>query len=134
MSALVGERHGLGPSDEGEITLEALERNPYPIYRRLRDEGVVWVEAAGRWLVTRWDDVDAVERDSEAFTAMEEASLQTRVMGRTSNARPKFQRREWATFAAVTISPMPQTGSRTTTALPVHSASVAQRPLPKTMS
>ena len=83
MSALVGQRHGAGPSDAGEISLDALEQNPYPIYRRLRDEGVVWVEAANRWLVTRWDDVDAVERNSDAFTAMEEASLQTRVMGRT---------------------------------------------------
>jgi cytochrome P450 len=83
LTTLVRERHGTGPSDDGAISLEALEQNPYPIYRRLRDEGVVWVEAAGRWLVTRWDDVDAVERDADAFTAMEEASLQTRVMGRT---------------------------------------------------
>ncbi len=83
MTTLLGERHGAGPSDGGAISLDALEQNPYPIYRRLREEGVVWVEAANRWLVTRWDDVDAVERDSDAFTAMEEASLQTRVMGRT---------------------------------------------------
>ena len=83
LSALAHDRHGAGPSDDGEITLAALADNPYPLYRRLRDEGVVWVEAANRWLVTRWADVDAVERDSDSFTAMEEQSLQTRVMGRT---------------------------------------------------
>ncbi len=83
MSALASQRHGCGPSDGGEITLEALAENPYPLYRRLRDEGVVWVEAVERWLVTRWEDFDAVERDSDSYTAMEHGSLQTRVMGRT---------------------------------------------------
>jgi cytochrome P450 len=77
------ERRGDGPSDGGEIRLEDLFVNPYPAYRRLRDEGVVWVEAMDRWLVTRWEDVDAVERNTDDFTARERESLQTRVMGRT---------------------------------------------------
>ena len=43
------------------IALEDLERDPYPIYRRLRDEApVVFVPAVGLWLVTRW----AVRRPS----------------------------------------------------------------------
>jgi cytochrome P450 len=105
VSALVGERHGRGPSDDGEISLSALEQNPYPIYRRLRDEGVVWVEAAGRWLVTRWDDVDAVERDSDAFTAMEEASLQTRVMGRTMLRSDGADHRRLRRAAQTALSP-----------------------------
>lgn len=83
MSALAHDRRGCGPSDDGEISLAALAENPYPLYRRLRDEGVVWVEAVQRWLVTRWEDFDAVERDSDSYTAMEHGSLQTRVMGRT---------------------------------------------------
>lgn len=78
-----GERRGRGPSDAGEIGLEELSANPYPAYRRLRDQGVVWVESVGRWLVARWDDVDSIERKPERFTAMERDSLQTRVMGRT---------------------------------------------------
>jgi cytochrome P450 len=105
VSALLGERHGTGPSDGGAISLEALEQNPYPIYRRLRDEGVVWVEAAGRWLVTRWDDVDAVERDSDAFTAMEEASLQTRVMGRTMLRTDGAAHRRLRRAAQTALSP-----------------------------
>ncbi|MEA2178109.1 MAG: hypothetical protein QOG77_1406 [Solirubrobacteraceae bacterium] len=74
---------GEGPSDGGAIRLEDLDINPYPAYRALRDEGVVWVEAIQRWLVTRWDDVIAVETDRVSYSAMERDSLQTRVMGRT---------------------------------------------------
>jgi cytochrome P450 len=44
---------------------------------------VVWVEAIDRWVVSRWDDLVAVETNRDAFTAMERESLQTRVMGRT---------------------------------------------------
>ena len=78
-----GERNGDGPSDGGQIRLDDLDINPYPAYRALRDEGVVWVEAIQRWLVTRWDDVIAVETDRLSYSAMERDSLQTRVMGRT---------------------------------------------------
>ena len=75
-------RYGSGPHDDGSVALAELDRNPYPVYRRLRQPGVVWVEALDRWAVTRWEDVVAVET-GKAFTAMEEGSLQTRVMGRT---------------------------------------------------
>lgn len=77
------ERHGVGPDDGGRITLEELTRNPYPAYRTLQEQGVVWVEALNRWIVTRWEDVDSIERQGDCFTAVEEGSLQTRVMGRT---------------------------------------------------
>ena len=77
-----GNPRGHGPHDGGEVSLAELDRNPYPTYRRLREQGVVWVEALDRWVVTRWDDVVAVET-GRAFTAMEDGSLQTRVMGRT---------------------------------------------------
>ena len=73
-----GERNGDGPSDGGQIRLDDLDINPYPAYRALRDEGVVWVEAIQRWLVTRWDDVIAVETDRLSYSAMERDSLQTR--------------------------------------------------------
>lgn len=43
------------------IALEDLERDPYPIYERLRDEEpVTFVPAVGLWLVTRHDDVKHV--------------------------------------------------------------------------
>ena len=45
------------------VTVEALERDPYPIYERLRrEEPVAWIPAVGLWFVTRWQDlVDAAE-------------------------------------------------------------------------
>ncbi len=64
------------------ITLDALERDPYPIYARLRDEEPVsWVPAVGLWLVTRYDDVRAVDHTPEVFTAATEPSTLNRTMG-----------------------------------------------------
>ncbi len=76
-------RCGSGPDDGGAIALADLNVNPYPAYRWMREHGVVWVDAIDRWVVSRWDDMVAVETKTSAFTAMERASLQTRVMGRT---------------------------------------------------
>ena len=51
------------------ITLEDLERDPYPIYERLRaEEPVSWVPAVQLWLVTRWDEVYFVDHYPELFT------------------------------------------------------------------
>lgn len=64
-------------------TRDELSRDPYPTYRRLRDEGAcVWLEAAGRYVVPRWEDVVALD-DREEITAREDPSLMTRAMGRT---------------------------------------------------
>ncbi len=64
------------------ITLEELERDPYPVYARLRDEEPVsWVPAVGLWLVTRHDDVRAVDLDPDTFTAATEPSTLNRTMG-----------------------------------------------------
>ncbi|MEP6476128.1 MAG: cytochrome P450 [Actinomycetota bacterium] len=64
------------------ITIEDLERDPYPIYERLRDEEPVsWVPAVGLWLVTRFDDVRGVDLDPETFTAATEPSTLNRTMG-----------------------------------------------------
>jgi cytochrome P450 len=67
----------------GAVTRDELSRDPYPAYRRLRDEGAcVWLDAANRYVVPRWEDVvglDAVP----GITAREEPSLMTRAMGRT---------------------------------------------------
>ena len=38
--------------------------NPYPAYARLRDEApVTFCEATGQWLISRYDDVNALLRD-----------------------------------------------------------------------
>jgi hypothetical protein len=64
------------------ITLEDLERNPYPIYERLRDEEPVsWVPAVQLWLVTRHDDVRTICLAPETFTAATEPSTLNRTMG-----------------------------------------------------
>jgi cytochrome P450 len=64
------------------ITLEELERDPYPIYARLREEEPVsWVPAVQLWLVTRHDDVRHVGLSPEVFTAATDPSTLNRTMG-----------------------------------------------------
>lgn len=64
------------------VKLADLAADPYPTYRRLRDnEPVAFVPAANRYLVTRHADIVALERDPETFSADEEGSLMKRVMG-----------------------------------------------------
>lgn len=65
----------------GEITAEELVRDPYEVYRCLRDAGpCVWLAPARRYVVPRWDDVFALD-ENRAFTAAEPDSLMTRAMG-----------------------------------------------------
>ncbi|MGZ5353799.1 MAG: cytochrome P450 [Actinomycetota bacterium] len=64
------------------ITLDELERDPYPSYARLRDEEPVsWVSAVQLWLVTRYDHVRTVDLSPELFTAATEPSTLNRTMG-----------------------------------------------------
>jgi cytochrome P450 len=104
-ATLADQRHGRGPDDGGRVTLKALSADPYPTYRALREHGVVWVEAVNRWLVTRWDDLDVIERDSENFTAREQGSLQTRVMGRTMLRTDGAEHRRLRLAAQEPLSP-----------------------------
>ena len=65
------------------ITLSELERDPYPLYARLREEEPVsWVPAVELWLVTRYDDVRHVDLSPELFTAATDPSTLNRTMGR----------------------------------------------------
>jgi hypothetical protein len=65
------------------ITLAELDRDPYPIYARLREEEPVsWVPAVQLWLVTRYDDVRFVDLTPEIFTAQTDPSTLNRTMGR----------------------------------------------------
>src|SRR3954449_6390356 len=67
----------------GADAREELSRDPYPVYRRLRDEGAcVWLDAASRYVVPRWEDVAGLD-EVPGITAREEPSLMTRAMGRT---------------------------------------------------
>ncbi|MBD0289735.1 MAG: cytochrome P450 [Thermoleophilia bacterium] len=66
-----------------QVTLEELERDPYPIYKRLREAAAaVYVDAVGLWLVTRWDDVSYVDKTPELFTGETEPSTLNRTFGK----------------------------------------------------
>jgi cytochrome P450 len=66
-----------------QVTLEELERDPYPIYKRLRDEAaVVYVDAVGLWLATRWEDVTLIDKTSDLFTGETEPSTLNRTFGK----------------------------------------------------
>jgi cytochrome P450 len=65
-----------------EITVEQLESDPYPIYKHLRDEEpVCFVESVGLWLVTRWADVQYVDKTPQLFTGETEPSTLERTFG-----------------------------------------------------
>jgi cytochrome P450 len=65
------------------ITVADLERDPYPIYERLRrDEPVAWVESVGLWLVTRWVDVEHIDVNPDVFTGETDPSTLNRTFGR----------------------------------------------------
>ena len=59
----------LAPIDE-TITLEQLDRNPYPIYQRLRNETpVTKVKSVGRTLVTKAEDTKYVKDNPKLFSS-----------------------------------------------------------------
>ena len=73
------QQQGIGSN----ITVEDLDRDPYPVYKRLREEEPVsWVESVGLWLVTRWDDVMHIDENPETFTAETEPSTLNRTFGK----------------------------------------------------
>jgi cytochrome P450 len=66
-----------------EITVAQLEADPYPIYAQLRAESpVCHVESVGLWLVTRWADVQHVDKSPDAFTGETEPSTLNRTFGK----------------------------------------------------
>lgn len=74
----------LAETSATSISLEDLYADPYPAYRWLRENApVAWVPAAGRFLVTRYEDIVFLERNPEIFSANERGSLMTRIMGHT---------------------------------------------------
>jgi len=66
-----------------EITVEQLEADPYPIYKQLRAEApVCHVDSVGLWLVTRWADVQLVDKSPALFTGETQPSTLERTFGR----------------------------------------------------
>ena len=68
------------------VTVEELDRDPYPVYARLRDEApVCFVPAVGLWFVTRWADVEEAATRPDLFAARVDPSPHERTMGGESN-------------------------------------------------
>jgi len=64
------------------VTVEELERDPYPVYERLRRAApVCFVPAVGLWFVTTWAAVEEAATHPEVFSAAVEPSPLTRTMG-----------------------------------------------------
>ena len=65
-----------------DVSVADLDRDPYPLYARMRStQPVAWVPAVNLWMVTRWDDVHRVTTDEETFTAVVESSPVDRCFG-----------------------------------------------------
>ena len=65
-----------------DITLQTLNRDPYPAYARLRQEApIAWLPAAHINLVTRYDTIKHIDTTPADFPAYDLRSLQIRAMG-----------------------------------------------------
>ena len=61
--------------------LEFLE-DPYPVYRRMRQQDpVYWSEALARWVLTRYDDVLAATRNPALSCAATEVDVRAQLRG-----------------------------------------------------
>jgi cytochrome P450 len=64
------------------VTVEELDRDPYPVYARLRAEApVCLVPAVGLWFVTRWADVEEAANRPDVFCSRVDPSPLERTMG-----------------------------------------------------
>ncbi|WP_313822608.1 cytochrome P450 [Citricoccus sp.] len=64
------------------VTIPDLYRDPFPIYRRMREEAPVhWVPAVNRYMVTSYAACHTIEQDAETYSANETDSLMKRAMG-----------------------------------------------------
>ncbi|MEV7283344.1 cytochrome P450 [Streptomyces sp. NPDC093252] len=72
----------MGSTPGESITLAELERDPFPLYARLRaEQPVAWVPVAHAHFITRWDDVVRVARDTDTFSAAVHDSPLTEAIG-----------------------------------------------------
>jgi cytochrome P450 len=68
-----------------DVTIDELERDPYPVYERLRREApVCFVPAVGLWFITRWKDVVAGAEAPTTFPASMLGSPLDRTLGGTN--------------------------------------------------
>jgi len=82
----------------GDVTVEQLEADPYPIYAELRDHApVAYMPCLDTWMVTSWATVEAACTDPERFPAHVERSPTNRALGgvsmMTTDGEPARRRR-----------------------------------------
>ena len=82
----------------GTVSVEDLERDPYPIYAYLRREHpVAYMPCLDVWMVTRWEDVVAASTDPERFPAEVDRSPTDAALGgismMTTDGEPAKRRR-----------------------------------------
>lgn len=64
------------------VTMADLDRDPYPIFERLRAESpVAWIPDMGRWILTDYEDAVAVETDPAVFTSTDPGARLNRTLG-----------------------------------------------------
>ena len=105
----------------GTITVEALERDPYAVYARLRRESpVAYVPAANVWFVTRWEDVETVTKSPDRFGAEVPTSPVERSFGSPTiltrdgpvhkelrdGIEPHYRARKVATYVEALVRPI----------------------------
>src|SRR5262245_40888053 len=65
-----------------QLTDPAFLDDPYPVYRRMRQQDpVYWSEALGHWVLTRYDDVLAATRHPALSSATTEVSVRAQLPG-----------------------------------------------------
>ena len=84
--------------DLDALTVEELERDPYPVYAELRVHApVAYIRCLDTWMVTRWADVEAACEDPDRFPAHVEHSPTDRALGgismMTTDGEPARRRR-----------------------------------------
>ncbi|GAF43149.1 cytochrome P450 [Rhodococcus wratislaviensis] len=64
------------------VTIPDLHEDPFPIYRRMREESPIhWVPAVNRYMVTGYSACHLIENDQDIYSADETNSLMKRAMG-----------------------------------------------------
>lgn len=85
----------------------AIQRDPYPHYRRLRDEQpVAWLPSLGWHLVTRYADVEQVLRSPQQFSSSIMRSADKTLLGRDPPAHTSVRRRISPAFTAAAVKKM----------------------------
>ncbi|NBP50690.1 MAG: cytochrome P450, partial [Actinobacteria bacterium] len=70
--------------EPADLRSEEFMRNPFPVWRRLREEQpLFWDEPSGMWLLTRYDDVMKVLGDGAVYSARTYQERFRPVFGRT---------------------------------------------------